>query len=40
MMSVKNFSGILTVQGDGSWACENPGKHNKVDRHPDPVRAT
>jgi len=34
---VKNFSGILTVQGDGSWACEKPGKH-KVDRYPEPVR--
>lgn len=37
VISVKNFSGILTVHGDGSWVCEKPGKH-KVERHPDPVR--
>ncbi|AES72517.2 nuclease-related domain protein [Medicago truncatula] len=37
VISVKNFSGILTVQGDGRWACEKSGKHNKVERHPDPV---
>lgn len=36
VISVKNFSGILTVQGDGSWACEKPGKH-KVDRYPEPL---
>lgn len=36
-MSVKNFSGILTVHGDGSWVCEKPGKH-KVERYTDPVR--
>lgn len=38
MVAVKNFSGILTVQGDGTWHSEKPGKHNKVECHPDPVR--
>jgi hypothetical protein len=32
---VKNFSGILTVQGDGTWISEKPGKHSKVEHHPD-----
>ncbi|TKY71125.1 hypothetical protein E2542_SST07420 [Spatholobus suberectus] len=36
VVSVKNFSGILTVGDDGSWVCEKPDKH-KVERHPDPV---
>ncbi|CAL0332062.1 unnamed protein product [Lupinus luteus] len=33
---VKNYSGILTVNGDGSWVCEKPDIR-KVERHPDPV---
>lgn len=37
MISVKNFSGILTVHRDGSWVSEKPGKH-KQETHPDPVR--
>ncbi|CAI8589440.1 unnamed protein product [Vicia faba] len=37
VIAVKNFSGILTVHGDGTWQSEKPGKHNKVERHPDPV---
>ncbi|GAU18907.1 hypothetical protein TSUD_228970 [Trifolium subterraneum] len=37
VISVKNFSGILTVQGDGTWVSEKPGKHSKVERHSDPV---
>ncbi|CAJ1926398.1 unnamed protein product [Sphenostylis stenocarpa] len=36
VVSVKNFSGILTVGGDGSWVCEKPDKH-KAERYPDPV---
>lgn len=36
VISVKNFSGILTIGGDGSWVCEKPDKH-KAERHPDPV---
>ncbi|XP_020230099.1 uncharacterized protein LOC109810906 [Cajanus cajan] len=36
VVSVKNFSGILTIGGDGSWVCEKPDKH-KAERHPDPV---
>ncbi|RDY10636.1 hypothetical protein CR513_04796 [Mucuna pruriens] len=36
VISVKNFSGILTIDGDGSWVCEKPDKH-KAERHPDPV---
>ncbi|KAJ1391211.1 Nuclease-related domain, NERD [Sesbania bispinosa] len=39
VVSVKNFSGILTIRGDGSWACEKPGRH-KVEHHPDPVEET
>ncbi|KAK2371888.1 hypothetical protein QL285_073089 [Trifolium repens] len=35
VISVKNFSGILTVQGDGTWVSEKPGKHSKVEHHPD-----
>ncbi|KAE9606483.1 hypothetical protein Lalb_Chr09g0320121 [Lupinus albus] len=33
---VKNYSGILTISGDGSWVCEKPDIH-KVERHSDPV---
>lgn len=36
VVSVKNFSGFLTIHGDGSWVCEKPDKH-KAERHPDPV---
>ncbi|GLT72765.1 hypothetical protein SLA2020_446690 [Shorea laevis] len=34
VMSVKNLSGFLSVNADGSWVCE--GKH-KTERLPDPV---
>ena len=34
---MKNFSGILTIGGDGTWLCEKPDKR-KAERHPDPVR--
>ncbi|MED6218058.1 hypothetical protein PIB30_023438 [Stylosanthes scabra] len=36
VISVKNYSGILTINGDGTWACEKTSSH-KVERHPDPV---
>ncbi|KAL2349438.1 hypothetical protein Fmac_003438 [Flemingia macrophylla] len=36
VISVKNFSGILTIDGDGSWVCEKPDKH-KLEHHPDPL---
>ncbi|KAM7280157.1 hypothetical protein ACFE04_007291 [Oxalis oulophora] len=36
VISVKNFAGFLTINGDGSWSCEG-GKRHKADRHPDPV---
>ncbi|XLR22806.1 hypothetical protein HN51_069050 [Arachis hypogaea] len=36
VISVKNYSGILTVNGDGTWACEKTSSH-KVERHPNPV---
>ncbi|KAI4322017.1 hypothetical protein L6164_021744 [Bauhinia variegata] len=36
VISVKNFSGFVSVGGDGSWVCEKAGKH-RADRHPDPV---
>lgn len=35
VISVKNFSGLVTISGDGSWVCEN-GKH-KAQHFPDPV---
>ncbi|BAU00745.1 hypothetical protein VIGAN_10236200 [Vigna angularis var. angularis] len=39
VVSVKNYSGILTIGGDGSWLCEKPDKR-KAERHPDPVEET
>ena len=36
MISVKNFSGFVSISGDGSWVCEGEGRH-KPERHPDPV---
>lgn len=34
VVSVKNLSGILSINADGSWVCE--GNH-KIERHSDPV---
>ncbi|KAK4284971.1 hypothetical protein QN277_001729 [Acacia crassicarpa] len=36
VVSVKNFSGLVSVSTDGSWVCESPGSHREK-RHPDPV---
>jgi hypothetical protein len=36
VISVKNFSGFVSISGDGSWVCEGEGRH-KSERHPDPV---
>ncbi|KAK0593328.1 hypothetical protein LWI29_034823 [Acer saccharum] len=36
VVSVKNFSGFVSVNGDGSWVSESEGRH-KVEVHPDPV---
>ncbi|CAK7333655.1 unnamed protein product [Dovyalis caffra] len=39
VISVKNFSGFVSISGDGSWVFEGEGRH-KPDRHPDPVAET
>eukprot|EP00258_Populus_trichocarpa_P022727 XP_024438746.1 uncharacterized protein LOC112323752 [Populus trichocarpa] len=39
VISVKNFSGSVSISGDGSWVCEGEGRH-KSERHPDPVEET
>jgi hypothetical protein len=36
VISVKNLSGFLSVNADGSWVCEGGSKH-KTERLPDPV---
>ncbi|CBI26485.3 hypothetical protein VitviT2T_024063 [Vitis vinifera] len=36
VISVKNFSGIISIDADGSWVC-NAGDRHKAERHPDPV---
>ena len=36
VISVKNFSGIISIDSDGSWVC-NAGDRRKAERHPDPV---
>ncbi|GAV90157.1 NERD domain-containing protein [Cephalotus follicularis] len=36
VISVKNFSGFTTINGNGSWTCEGDGRHKTV-HHPDPV---
>ncbi|KAL5767530.1 hypothetical protein ACOSQ2_014313 [Xanthoceras sorbifolium] len=36
VISVKNLSGFVTVNGDGSWVSESGGRH-KAEVHPDPV---
>lgn len=36
MISVKNFSGFVGIDADGSWVCTGHNKH-KTERHPDPV---
>ncbi|KAJ6763280.1 hypothetical protein OIU79_023928 [Salix purpurea] len=39
VISVKNFSGFISISRDGSWVCEGEGKH-KQERHPDPLEET
>ncbi|KAB5529756.1 hypothetical protein DKX38_019837 [Salix brachista] len=39
VISVKNFSGFISISRDGSWVCEGEGKH-KEERHPDPLEET
>ncbi|XP_062147395.1 uncharacterized protein LOC133855280 [Alnus glutinosa] len=39
VISVKNLSGFLSVNADGSWVCEGGSKH-KTERLPDPVAET
>ncbi|KAF7825013.1 Plasma membrane isoform 1 [Senna tora] len=36
VISVKNFSGFLSIDSAGNWVCERTGRH-KSERHPDPV---
>ncbi|PIA25392.1 hypothetical protein AQUCO_11700006v1 [Aquilegia coerulea] len=35
VINVKNFSGFIQVDSDGSWICTGDHKH-KTERHPDP----
>ncbi|KAM4069447.1 hypothetical protein ACB094_12G090500 [Castanea mollissima] len=39
VISVKNISGFVSVNSDGSWVCEGGSKH-KAKRFPDPVAET
>uniref|UniRef100_A0A7N2MJ05 NERD domain-containing protein n=1 Tax=Quercus lobata TaxID=97700 RepID=A0A7N2MJ05_QUELO len=39
VISVKNISGFVSVNSDGSWVCEGGSKH-KAERFPDPVAET
>lgn len=39
VISVKNISGFVSIDSDGSWVCEGSGRH-KAERHPDPVAET
>ncbi|KAL4595696.1 hypothetical protein ACB092_12G109500 [Castanea dentata] len=39
VISVKNISGFVSVNTDGSWVCEGGSKH-KAERFPDPVAET
>ncbi|KAK7825015.1 uncharacterized protein LOC111994022 [Quercus suber] len=39
VISVKNISGFVSVNSDGSWVCEGGSKH-KAERFPDPVADT
>lgn len=39
VISVKNLSGFVSVNGDGSWICEG-GSKRKTERFPDPVLET
>ncbi|KAF5189393.1 plasma protein [Thalictrum thalictroides] len=39
VINVKNFSGFIQVDSDGSWICTRGNAH-KTERHPDPVEET
>ncbi|XP_043693951.1 uncharacterized protein LOC122644636 [Telopea speciosissima] len=39
VISVKNFSGFVGIDTDGTWICTDDGKH-KTERYPDPVVET
>ncbi|KAI5347366.1 PREDICTED: Plasma membrane [Prunus dulcis] len=39
VIAVKNFSGLISVNPDGSWVCEGYSKR-KTEHHPDPVAET
>ncbi|KAL6291839.1 hypothetical protein ACE6H2_009349 [Prunus campanulata] len=39
VIAVKNLSGLISVNPDGSWVCEGYSKH-KTEHHPDPVAET
>lgn len=39
VVAVKNFSGLISVNPDGSWVCEGYSKR-KTEHHPDPVAET
>ncbi|XVF30527.1 hypothetical protein REPUB_Repub16aG0065700 [Reevesia pubescens] len=36
VISVKNLSGFVSINDDGSWTCEGGSSH-RAERHPDPV---
>ncbi|XP_028800247.1 uncharacterized protein LOC114755526 isoform X2 [Neltuma alba] len=36
VVSVKNFSGLVSVSTGGNWVCESPGRH-RAKHHPDPA---
>ncbi|XP_010240884.1 PREDICTED: uncharacterized protein LOC104585635 [Nelumbo nucifera] len=39
VIAVKNFSGFVGIDADGSWVCTSKSKY-KTERHPDPVVET
>lgn len=36
VISVKNLSGFVSINEDGSWTCEG-GSGHRAEHHPDPV---
>ncbi|CAN6842239.1 unnamed protein product [Brassica oleracea] len=38
VIGVKNLSGIVTVNSDGSWVCESGKQHHTTQTYPDPVK--
>lgn len=39
VISVKNLSGFVSIEADGTWVCNSGSKH-KTERHPNPVTET